>query len=79
MRTLDFEETRRRAQRMTIEQLHWSRADANAAANASDALECAGFRVDKTGGYYRDEAGVYRDEILRRASDLAYVKDEGGT
>lgn len=63
---LDFSATKARARRMSAESLEWSARDAFEAALAAEALEAAGHRVSKTGGYYRDEAGVYRAELRRR-------------
>jgi hypothetical protein len=65
--TPDFKELRRRARLMTDDALEFSAIDAWEAAQAAEALERAGHPITgKTGGYYRDEAGVYRAEILRR-------------
>lgn len=64
--TLDFTETKRRARGMTLEALRWSAEDASKAADMAENLERAGCRVSKSGGYYRDEASVYRAEICRR-------------
>lgn len=66
IKQLDTETTRRIARKMTMDCLRWSAKDAWEAAQASEELERAGCRVDKTGGYYRDEAAVYRTEIRRR-------------
>lgn len=66
--TPDFSAIEDRARQMTDSALAWSRQDANGAAEAADALELAGCRVLKTGGWYRDEAGVYAAEIRRRAA-----------
>jgi hypothetical protein len=63
---LDWNATARRARAMTNEALEWSALDAADAARAADELERAGCRVSKSGGYYMDEATVYRAEIQRR-------------
>ena len=65
---LDFAETKRRAKGMTLEALLYSANDAAEAAIMAEALERAGCPVSKSGGYYRDEASVYRAEIARRRS-----------
>ena len=67
---LDWDEIKRRAQGMTLAALRWSAEDAYQASLAADRLEAAGCRVDKTGGYYLDEASVYRAEIRRREMGL---------
>ena len=64
--TPDFALLNEIARGMTNEALRYSRKDANEAADAADALERAGCRVLKTGGFYRDEAGVYAAEMKRR-------------
>ncbi len=53
---------------MSVPELHGAAKDACYAAVAAEELERHGNRVDKDGGYYRDEAGIYRTEIRRRAS-----------
>ena len=63
---LDFAETKRRAKAMSMEALLYSANDAAEAAIMAEALERAGCPVSKSGGYYRDEASVYRAEIARR-------------
>lgn len=63
---IDTAEITRRARRMTVEALRWSANDAHEAALAAEDIERAGYRVQKTGGYYRDEAAVYRTELRRR-------------
>lgn len=63
---LDFAATKQRARRMTLDALRFSANDAAEAAEMAEALEQAGCPVSKTGGYYRDEAGVYRTELRRR-------------
>jgi uncharacterized membrane protein len=63
---LNTAEITRRARAMTDEALRYARKDANEAADAADALERAGCRVSKSGGYYRDEACVYAAELRRR-------------
>jgi hypothetical protein len=64
--TPDFALLKAKAERMTLAELEWARADANEAARCADSMERAGYRVSKTGGYYRDEAGVYATEVKRR-------------
>ena len=64
--TPDFALLTEIARGMTNDALRYSRKDANEAADAADALERAGCRVLKTGGFYRDEAGVYATEMKRR-------------
>lgn len=66
--TLDFRATETRARRMTNDALRYSAQDASEAAVMADSLELDGFRVLKSGGYYRDEAGVYRAELKRRGA-----------
>lgn len=67
--TPDFSALRSRARRMTLEGLQWSAKDAAEAAEAAEALERAGVPITgKTGGYYRDEASVYRAEYRRRVT-----------
>lgn len=63
---INTEEITRRARRMTVEALLYSAKDASEAAEAAEALERAGCCRGKTGGYYRDEATVYRTELRRR-------------
>lgn len=63
---IDTAEVTRRARKMTLEALRYSAKDASEAAVAAEAMERAGCRVQKTGGYYRDEAVVYRMELRRR-------------
>ena len=65
---LDHESTRRRARKMSTDALEFAAADALEAAYMAEDLERAGCRVSKSGGYYRDEAGVYRTELRRRAA-----------
>lgn len=62
----NFAELKRRARGMTDAALLWSANDASEAAEMAEDLERAGCRVSKTGGYYRDEASVYRTELRRR-------------
>jgi hypothetical protein len=50
-----------------MEGLRYSAEDAYEAALMAEALEANGIRVMKTGGYYRDEATVYRAEMRRRS------------
>jgi len=64
--SLNFTETKRRARKMSDAALLWSANDAAEAAEMAEELERAGCPVSKTGGYYRDEAGVYRAELRRR-------------
>lgn len=66
---LDTTTVARRAHAMSDAALRFSRKDANEAAHAADALELAGCRVTKDGGYYRDEATVYAAELKRRGLD----------
>ena len=72
--TPDFALLTEIARGMTNAALFYSRKDANEAADAADALERAGCRVLKTGGFYRDEAGVYAAEIKRRGLLVMDVK-----
>ena len=67
---LDWTEMERRAANMTEDALHYAAADAWEAAQAAELLERAGCAVSKTGGYYRDEATVYRAELRRRGVEL---------
>lgn len=69
--TIDTAEITRRAKRMDIEALAYSANDAHEAALAAEEMERAGLSVSKTGGFYRDEATVYRLELGRRLSALA--------
>lgn len=63
---IDTAEITRRARKMSLEALRYSAQDASEAAMAAEDMERAGCRVQKTGGYYRDEATVYRTELRRR-------------
>jgi hypothetical protein len=54
---------------MSVESLLWSAQDAHEAALMAESLEASGCRIQKTGGYYRDEASVYRTEIRNRQRD----------
>lgn len=71
MRHLDWNATCEKAQRMTIEELCYAIKDCIEAGNASWDLERKGNRVDKTQGYYHDEASVYRTELKRREKVVA--------
>ena len=62
----DFDGLKTRARRMTVEALRYSAEDALEAALAAASMEAAGCPVSKTEGFYRDEASVYRTELLRR-------------
>lgn len=64
--TPDFALLTEIARGMTNDALRYSRKDANEASKAADELERAGHRVLKTGGYYKDEAGIYAAEMKRR-------------
>jgi hypothetical protein len=64
--TPNFTDLRSRARSMTVEALKWSANDASEAAEMAEDLERAGCRVSKSGGYYRDEATIYRAELNRR-------------
>ena len=64
--TPDFALLTEIARGMTNDALRYSRKDANEAAEMADNLERAGCRVLKSGGFYRDEAGVYATEMKRR-------------
>ncbi len=66
--TPDFAALATRAATMSLTALRYSADDCAKAAEAADALERAGCRVLKTGGYYRDEASVYRAEIRARTA-----------
>jgi len=66
LHSIDEKEIRRRARGMENSSLEFSANDAAEAAEAAEALERAGCRVSKSGGYYRDEAAVYRLELRRR-------------
>jgi len=66
LHTPDFAALKTRARAMTDAELAWNRQDANEAAKMADELDRAGCRIQKTGGFYRDEAGVYASEITRR-------------
>ena len=67
--TPDFNALKARARRMSMSALLYSRDDAMKAAFAAEDLERAGIPITgKTGGYYRDESGVYSTEIRRRRS-----------
>ena len=68
--TPDFAALTEIARGMTNDALRYSRKDANEAAEMADDLERAGCRVLKTGGYYRDEAGVYGAEMRRRGLEM---------
>lgn len=64
--TPDFAALKTRARAMTVDSLRYAREDCHAATEAAEALEAAGCRVLKTGGYYRDEGSVYAQELRRR-------------
>ena len=66
--TPDFADLIRRARKMTDAALQYSADDASGAADMAEKLELAGCRVQKSGGYYRDEAGIYRTELRRRSA-----------
>lgn len=61
-KTLDFAATAERAKSMTAAELHYAMLDCSKAAAQADANERAGLRVEKDGGYYRDELSVYFKE-----------------
>ncbi len=67
---IDTNEITRRARKMSPEALTFSAKDAYEAAVAAEEIERAGYRVQKTGGYYRDEAAVYRAELRRRGLEI---------
>lgn len=64
--TPDFETLTKRARKMSDAALQYSADDASDAAEMAENLERAGCRVSKSGGFYRDEATVYRTELRRR-------------
>jgi hypothetical protein len=64
--TPDFSALKIRARKMSQEALVWNANDASEAAEMAEGLERAGCRTSKSGGYYRDEAGVYRTELRIR-------------
>lgn len=66
MRTLDWTATQEKAHKMTIEALCYAIKDCQEAAEAAWDLERNGCRVDKSQGYYHDEASVYRAELKNR-------------
>lgn len=68
--TIDTEATAARARKMDLAALRWNAQDAHEAALAAEEMERAGCSVSKTGGFYRDEATVYRAELARRLSLL---------
>jgi hypothetical protein len=63
---VDFTAIKRRAKLMTDATLRWNANDAAEAAEMAEDLERNGCRVSKTGGYYRDEASIYRTELRVR-------------
>jgi len=67
-RQLDWNATQARAREMTVPELHYAMLDCHKAAEAAWQLEKAGNRVDKTQGYYHDEASVYWSEMQRRSA-----------
>lgn len=69
MKSLDWNETMRRASAMSSAQLAFAITDCHKAALAAEALDRAGALPygAKTGGYYMDEISVYRAEQARRA------------
>ena len=72
--TPDFPTLRRIASGMSMEALVWSAKDARDAARMADTLEAEGCRIQKTGGYYIDEAGVYQSEIRKREDEIAKAR-----
>lgn len=66
--TPDFAALKTRAGRMSIAELEYAAKDAFEAAQCAEALEAAKCYVSKTGGFYRDEASVYRTELRIRRS-----------
>lgn len=63
---IDTRAVESRARGMSIEALRFSANDAHEAAIAAEEIERAGCRLQKSGGYYRDEATIYRTELRRR-------------
>ena len=63
---LDWDATRNRAQRMSLEALVYAISDCYSAAKSARLLEAFGGKVLKTEGYYMDELSVYRQELNRR-------------
>lgn len=63
---LDHDAAARYARKLSDAALRYAAKDAGEAALAADALEAAGCRVTKDGGYYRDEAYCYLAELRRR-------------
>lgn len=67
MKTLDFGATEEKARRMTVSELHYALLDISRTLPYADARD----RENRTaweGGYYRDEASVYRAELARRST-----------
>ena len=58
--TIDTATVTRKAKAMDIAALEWNANDAHEAALAAEELERAGCHVSKSGGFYRDEATLYR-------------------
>jgi hypothetical protein len=65
-RQLDWEAIRTKARSMSMDALEFSILDCREAGLAALAIEHAGNRVDKSQGYYFDEASVYHNERLMR-------------
>lgn len=68
--TIDTRAVEAKARKMDMAALEWNANDAHEAALAAEELERAGCRVSKTGGFYRDEATVYRAELGKRLAAL---------
>ena len=70
--TIDTAAVKRDARLMSEDALRYSANDAHHAALAAEVMERAGYHVSKSGGFYRDEAVIYREELRERGLSLTY-------
>jgi hypothetical protein len=66
MKTLDWNATEEKARRMTVAELHYALLDIQKTLPLADARDRENGGATCDGGFYRDEASVYRAEIERR-------------
>jgi len=82
-RNPDWNDLEKRARKMSDEALAYSANDAMEAAECAEAIEREGIperSCAKSGGYYRDEATIYRTELRKRANknDKVLRTDDDG-